>query len=321
MIKLIEKTQQILEHNILSKKLEEFKQGLIFKEFDKNGYLQQCIRDIGNLNTENIQVNEIGGLDYLIPIDLSEVKSSTKDVHGYLEEYFNTKDVHFSKDDYYGYCIGCSTSDDCFINTRKGRGEYYIHCDGFKEEYNYDYKGRNELDLFFMLEIAMYYSGIYPSIVYTDYYGNFDSFYKVPEEYEFLRTMQDDKDKNRVELMWELHCLNHVDGDGYLDELSDSLKSLLIPELVQKIYTNQTKYGCLSEYFEITDFAIDDSFDISLTLKSNNTFNDNLSKALEKLNKDGYSINSYVEGDKYKSFVIDVTVNAKQFIINEINKE
>ena len=292
LINIIDTTSNTLTtiKNKIDLKLQQQKQKLAIDYFQKNEYLQNYIQHFyDDFNASFI--NELGFLCRFNDFDFTQIPDTLKEqLKEYMSDYHC---LHYHSDD---YCTGFTA--DSFENIYLSY-EQDIYADFMKKSLHYN----TDLELFLKLEQIQSEHGIYPDIVYLDYYDNYYEDYKMPEKYAFLRTAQHTKEDRLIHFINNLVNLYDTDYTGSYYYNDNFIIEQFTPEVIKKINNNLS--------IDINEVSLDDDFTLHIEFEIPTVLKES---DLEKLNIINYHYT------KYNTTVIDINVNIENWLKEELAK-
>ena len=290
-IKLLDNTTKLINNitsktnNIISKQKEK----LAYKIFNDNKYIKNYIQHFYN-NFEYSFINNDGWLERFNSFDFSQIPEELKEnFKDYMSLYHG---LYYYQDDYIeGFTIG--SFDNIYITYNDG-----IYADFLKK--NVDLKTDSSLELFLKLEQIQAKHGIYPDIVYLDYYDNYIKDYTLPKEYTFLKTACHNKEDR---LLWFINQLIEIYDNEMYHYYDNFIVEEFTPAFIKSIDNNLS--------IDILDVTLDDNFDLHISY--------DIPTKLREENPKKQGITTY-HYSSYKTTIIDYTINIESWLKEELNR-
>lgn len=292
LINIIDTTSNTLTtiKNKIDFKLQQQKQKLAIDYFQKNEYLQNYIQHFYDTFNDSF-IDDSGFLCRFNDFDFTQIPETLKEqLKEYMADYHC---LHYYSDDYHtGFTA------DSFENIYLSY-EQDIYADFMKKSLHYN----TNLELFLKLEQIQSEHGIYPDIVYLDYYGNYYSDYKMSEKYAFLKTAMHTKEDRLIHFINNLVNLYDTDYTGSYYYNDNFIIEQFTPEVIKKINNNLS--------IDINEISLDDDFTLHIEFEIPTVLKES---DLEKLNITNYHYT------KYNTTVIDINVNIENWLKEELAK-
>jgi len=165
------------------KKLELIKTKYLFKQFNKDKYIQEKIKELDNHTKAYYQGNDINGVDIHIDFNID----SYTNVIDYLRNYLESEYIYINIEKDYNTTISMSTADEGFYTD-----------EGYLYFMNKHHKVSSELEAVLLFEKLCIEYGYSPSLYYSDRYGNcspIDTFKFIDKD---LLNLDNSKDTLRI---------------------------------------------------------------------------------------------------------------------------
>jgi len=291
LINIIDKTEHTLTaiKNKINSGLQQHKKNLAVKYFDKNEYLQNFIRHFYDSFKDSFFENEM--LCRYNDFDFTQIPETLKkNLIEYMQDnhglYYYSDDYHEGFTAYYFDNIYISDENEIFADFTKHSVKY-----------------TTDLDLFLKIELMQAENGIYPDIVYLDYYGQYKRDYHTPNEYRFLKTAMHDKEDRLIHFINKLIELNNDSCTGGYYYNDNFIIEQFTPDFMKKISNNIT--------MDINEVSLDDDFTLHIEYEIPTKLKES---DLEKLNITNYHYT------KYDNTVININTNIKSWLESELQR-
>lgn len=291
LINIIDKTEHTLTaiKNKIDSGLQQHKKNLAEKYFKENQYIQDYIIHFYDSFKDSFFQDSY--LSRYNDFDFTKIPETLKEQFKEYMQFYHA--LYYYSDDYHeGFTA--DSFDNIYISYDK---EIFSDFETHTQNYLTD------LDLFLKLELIQANNGIYPDIVYLDYYGNYSNDYKTPDAYRFLKTGMHNKEDRLIyfiEKLIDLNTDNCIGGYYYLDNF---IVEQFTPDFMKKISNNIT--------MDINEVSLDDDFTLHIEYEIPTKLKES---DLEKLNITNYHYT------KYDNTVININTNIKSWLESELQR-
>lgn len=299
---LIDKTNNLI--NTISNKiqytLQKKKQQIANTYFKNNDYIKQYVNTFYDNITDSFF--DDGLLNRFTPFDFSKIPNNLhEELKEYLSQYYG---LYYYYDEWSNGFVS-SSFDNIYISYE---GNIFSDFEQKTIHLSNDY---NELELFLKLELLQAQHGIYPDIVYLDYYGQFKRDYIMPEEYKFLKTaMHKNEDRllHFISSLIEIFDIQNNENWYNYRTTDNEIISDITPNFIQEIENNID--------VEITEVLLSDNFDLHIQYNIPTQLKES---DLKKLNITDYTYNQETYyGNTRTNTIINIDTNIKDWLKKEL---